>query len=274
MAVLERIRYRDLDGLRTGHFNLAPATSFVIYRLGDTLIDAGPRNQWRHIRRFVDERAVRQLLITHFHEDHSGNSANLARHLRLTPRTSEETGRQLRHGFSIQWYRRIVWGAAAKVLTRPFDDDLIINGCDRVTPIATPGHTPDLTCFHLPDRGWLFSGDMYISSRLKLLEREEDLSQILASLRHLLALEFELILCPHRGPVTEGKPALQRKYNYLIELVEHSHHLHQQGYPLAVITRRLLGRENWMSYMTGFDFSKRQLIRACLGISQEKMEGH
>jgi len=271
MAILERIRFQDLDALRTGHLNLAAPTSFVIYRLGDTLIDAGPRNQWRHIRAFASERAIRQLLITHHHEDHSGNCANLAQLLRLSPRASESTGRILRHGFAIQWYRHVIWGAAEKVITRPFPDEILINGQHQVVPIATPGHTCDHTSFHLPERGWLFSGDMYISSRLKLLERDEDLSQILSSLRRLLALEFDLLLCPHRGVITHGKRALQRKYDNLTELIEQARALQQRGDSLAAITRQLLGRENWMSVMTGYDFSKRQLISACLSISDQQL---
>jgi len=266
MAVLERIKHHDLEGLRTGHLNLMVNTSFVLYRLGDTLIDAGPRNQWRHIRRFIDERAVRQLLLTHFHEDHSGSAALIAQHARVTPRASEETGRILRHGFPIQLYRRLMWRAADKVITRPFQPDMLINGRDPVIPIATPGHTPDLNCFLLPQRGWLFSGDMYISSRLKLLAREENLTDLISSLETLLTYDFDTLLCPHRGVVSEGKQALRRKHQNLLELVGQAQHLHHRGLPVPQITRTLLGPEPMMSFITGFHFSKRHLINACLQV--------
>ncbi|MCV6588585.1 MAG: MBL fold metallo-hydrolase [Marinobacterium sp.] len=272
MAVLERIKHQDLEGLRTGHMNLAVNTSFVVFRLGDTLIDAGPRNQWRHIRRFIDERAVRQLLLTHFHEDHSGCAARIAQHLQLAPRAGEKTGFIMRHGFQIQPYRKLMWRSAEKVITRPFPDEIIISGRDQVLPVATPGHTPDLHCFLLPERGWLCTADLYLSSRLKLLAREEDLHGILRSMETLLRHDFDTLLCAHRGVVTHGKQALQTRYENICQLVEATHHLQHQGCSVSEIRNRLLGREPAMSFITGFHFSKRNLIEACLRIPQQRTQ--
>mgnify|MGYP000586446736 CR=1 FL=1 len=266
MAVLEHIRYQDLDGLRTGRFNLGPNTSFVLYRLGDTLIDAGPHNQWRWIRRFIEEQPVSQLLLTHYHEDHSGNSANIAALTGVTPTAPKQSIQPLRNGFSIQSYRRFFWGPADKVEAQPLSEQILINGREPIQAIATPGHTPDLTCYLLPERGWLFSGDMYISSQIKLLAREEDLPALIKSTRRLLDQEFDTLLCPHRGIVTEGKQALQTKYQNLQTLVGEAQHLLQAGYSVKAITHRLLGKEPAMSFITGFHFSKQRLIQACLTV--------
>ena len=68
----------------------------------------------------------------------------------------------------------------------------------------------DLTCLFLPEQKYLFSGDMYISKSLKYLRIDENLTQLIQSLRKLIALDFEILFCPHRGIVEEGKKALQK----------------------------------------------------------------
>jgi len=70
--------------LRTGRYNLGIGSSCIVYRLGDTVIDTGPPNQWPVVRRFLRERNVEQVLVTHHHEDHSGNGARLQRELKAT----------------------------------------------------------------------------------------------------------------------------------------------------------------------------------------------
>ena len=39
-------------GTRVGRFNLGINTTFIVYRMGDTLIDTGPSNQWREVSRY------------------------------------------------------------------------------------------------------------------------------------------------------------------------------------------------------------------------------
>ena len=52
MAVQERIKHDDLEGLRVGRFNLGVNSTFVVYRLGSTVFDTGPSNQWRYGLKF------------------------------------------------------------------------------------------------------------------------------------------------------------------------------------------------------------------------------
>src|SRR3989442_12080100 len=56
-----------------------------VYLVDGLLIDSGPPNLARDVRRLVHELGVRRCVTTHYHEDHSGNHALLARELRITP---------------------------------------------------------------------------------------------------------------------------------------------------------------------------------------------
>jgi hypothetical protein len=72
------------------------------------------------------------------------------------------------------------------------------------------------------------------------------------------------MFCAHRGVIASGKAALRRKLDFLESLCQQVADLHRQGRSREEITRRLLGREGLMTLLTGYHFSKRNLIDACL----------
>lgn len=272
MSVLDHVRYHDLEGIRVGRFNLGINTSFIVYRLGDTLIDCGPRNQWKYVRAFVQQHPIQQLLLTHHHEDHSGNAGAIQKLTGIRPLAPRETGEILRKGFSIPLVQKIVWGRAGRADPEVLPPEITIDG-EPVIPIAAPGHVSDMHCYLLPQRGWLFSADLYIASYLKFLRREEHVPTLLQSIYRVLELDFEVILCPHRGVVEDGRDKLQQKYDYLIDLARRARDLQDSGLGVDEITHQLLGAENFLSYASRYDFSKRNLIASCLNVDPATWRG-
>lgn len=265
MSVLDTFQYRDLHALRVGRFDLGINTSFIVYRLGDTVIDSGPSNQWKYVRPFILQRPCRQLLLTHHHEDHAGNAGAIQKLTGVQPRAPAETAAILKRGFRIPPIEKLVWGSAGRADAAALPDSITIGG-EPVIPIATPGHASDMVCYLLPERGWLFSADLYISNRLKLARREESVPILLQSIRRVLECDFEVILCPHRGVLEDGRRKLRQKYDYLLDLAGRARELEGRGLALPEISRRLLGREGLMSLLSGYDFSKRNLIASCLQV--------
>lgn len=272
MSVLDHIRYRDLEGIRVGRFNLGVNTSFIVYRLGDTLIDCGPTNQWKYVRNFVQQYPIQQLLLTHHHEDHSGNAGAIQKLTGIRLLAPRETGDILREGFSIPLIQKFVWGAAGRADPEVLPREISIGG-EPVVPVAAPGHVSDMHCYLLPQRGWLFSADLYIASYLKFLRREEDVPTLLQSISRVLALEFDVLLCPHRGVVEDGREKLRQKYEYLLDLAGRARDLRDRGLGVDEITRRLLGPENFLSYASRYDFCKRNLIVSCLDVDPSTLPG-
>lgn len=267
MGVVERLRHHEVEGLRVGRFGGAINTTCILYRLGDTVIDTGPPNQWRTVRRFLDERSVGRALVTHHHEDHSGNLGRLVRS-RATLYAPTESHEPLVRGFRLRPYQRIVWGRPPKIEPEPLPPALMLEGGLELRPIATPGHSSDMTCLLEPGRGWLFSGDLYIGTRTRALRRDENLGRQIASLRKVLELDFDTVLCSHRGVLKDGRERLRAKLDYLVSLCQEVRELHDQGLGEREITRRLLGREGLFTWVTGFHFSKRNLIRQCLQVDE------
>ena len=61
---------------------------------------------------------------------------------------------------------------------------------------------------------------------------------------------------------------MSAKLESLETLLREVKQLQQQGLSVTAITRRLLGREQLVSLITGYHFSKRNLINACLNYKE------
>lgn len=260
MPVVERLSFRDVEGVRVGRFPGRINTTCIVYRLGDLVFDTGPPNQWRWVARFLEERQVTHVVLTHHHEDHGGNGARVQQQTGLPVLAPPGSAAFVENGFKVHLYRRIVWGRPLRFSPQPLAGSLLLNDREPVLPIDAPGHSPDMTCFLLPERGWLFSGDLYISSRPKFLRRDENPRQEIESLRRVLERDFDVVFCAHRGIVEHGRQALQDKLDFYLELQQRISELRQQGKSIRQITRELLGREEVLSWLTAFHFSKRNLI--------------
>ena len=235
-----------------------------VYLVDGLLVDSGPPNLARDVRRLVGELGVRQCVTTHHHEDHSGNHGLLARELHITPlahpsavaRLAEPEGQP-------QLYRRVAWGARPPVSVAPLAQQLDTPQF-RFQVIHTPGHAADHVTLFEPERGWLFSGDLYLAPRLRYLRADEDVHAMMDSLRRVLALEPQVLFCQHRGRVEQGAARLRDKLDFLVELGGRIRELHRRGWSGAAIARALPGSDLLWRLWTGGDFSKRNFVRAFL----------
>jgi glyoxylase-like metal-dependent hydrolase (beta-lactamase superfamily II) len=262
----------SVHGFRTGRFDFGINTTFIIYRLGETLIDAGPTNQWSAIKRVLKPLSIKTLLITHHHEDHSGNANRISKLKKLLPYAPLLGQEKLAKGYPTPLLQKLIWGSPLKVKTQTLTEELIINeGSESqatVIAIPTPGHAKDLTCLFFPEQKYLFSGDMYISKSLKYLRADENLTQLIDSLRKLINLDFEILFCPHRGIVEQGKKALEEKLENLLALCHNSQKLMQDGLDEEEIINKLLGPEDRLAKISKFNISKGNLIRQAMTFNQ------
>ncbi|GAA4879101.1 MBL fold metallo-hydrolase [Ferrimonas pelagia] len=266
MPIRERFQHGAISAIRVGRFAFGINTTFILYRIDDTLIDTGPNNQWASVRPFIDEDPVRQVLLTHHHEDHSGNAARIAQHCDLLPYAPPQCQAKLAQGFATPLLQRMIWGKPVGVKTQPWPEVLQLSDGAQIIPVHTPGHAKDLHCFHIPAHGVLFTGDLYIARSIRFLRSDEDLSLIISSIRHVLTLEFDTLLCAHSGVISQGKEKLAQKLDYILDLCERAQALHAQGLDTDQIVPHLLGNEGIASRLSGYNFSKRNLIQQALRV--------
>jgi len=274
MFETERITHGPIEGLRTGRFGASVNTMSVCYRIGHTLIDTGPPNRWRAVRDFVDEQheehGIKRVVLTHHHEDHAGNAVRIKRHLSVPVFAPERSLDPLAEGFSMEWYRRVVWGTPEPVAAQPVTEALALDDGWHLQPIAAPGHADDMVCYLVPEKGWLFTADLFIARKPRYLRGDEDLLQLIGSLRNILTYDFDALFCGHRGVVENGRSALRDKLRYLEALCAVAQRRHESGQSIRHITKQMLGRDGWMRWISGGDFSKQNMISSCLKTRQHQ----
>jgi glyoxylase-like metal-dependent hydrolase (beta-lactamase superfamily II) len=228
---------------------------------GEVLIDCGPPATAHELLDALEGRRIEALVLTHHHEDHVGAAPLLAQRRGLAPLASAPALPLLEHGFEQQVYRRLTWGRPGRFQARALPAVLEV-GRFRLRPVPTPGHSPDHVCFLDERRGFLFTGDLYLAEKLRFLRSDEDVSLLVASLEAAGRLGAERVLCAHRGEVEDGSAALLRKADHLRSLRERILDLLAQGLPEAEVTRRAVGREGLLTWVSQGHFSARNFVRA------------
>jgi glyoxylase-like metal-dependent hydrolase (beta-lactamase superfamily II) len=240
-----------------------PLYTVEAYLVDGLLIDSGPPATASEVVAWCRGRHIRQVANTHHHEDHAGGDSALQRALGVAVAAPAEAVPTLNDPPRLQFYRRLVWGQPRSVGAEPLGDVVETpRYCLRV--VATPGHSPDHSCFFEPEQGWLFSGDLFIHERARYLRADEDAHQILASLRRVLALRPRLLICSHAGFVEDACGAVERKIAYWERLADQARALRREGLSLREVTHRLLGPEGLASTVSRGHFAKINLIRSLL----------
>lgn len=167
-----------------GPMTLDGTNSYLIGRPGTSLVvvDPGPADG-DHIAALAAEGPIGLILITHHHADHTAASEQLHR----------------------------ITGAPVRALDpahchggEPLvDGEVLEAGGTSIRVIATPGHTADSVCFHLPDdgaHGSVLTGDTILGrSTTVIIPGDGSLAAYLSSLDSLAELGPAWVL-PAHGP--------------------------------------------------------------------------
>jgi glyoxylase-like metal-dependent hydrolase (beta-lactamase superfamily II) len=271
----ERITYGPVDGLRAGRYGFGSNTQAACYRIGRSLIDTGPPNQWRAVRQFAldqdETHGIDRVLLTHHHEDHAGNAARLQELLDVPVYAPEASLDRLREGFSLETYRWIVWGRPRPVEAEPVPETLSLADGTPLRTLPAPGHADDMVCYLAQEHGLLFAADLYITPRPQYLRYDENAPRLIESIHSVLEHDFDTLLCAHRGVVEEGHRALAEKVKYMEALCGVVQRRYRDDkVTVPQITDEILGREGLLYWASGGDFSKRNLIASCLDEVSER----
>lgn len=242
---------------------LPPLLEVRCYAVDGLLIDSGLHSLAAQVLSFSAAQGVRQAVLTHHHEDHSGNAQALQdQQVRVS--ASAATCERLVRGFGILPYQRLLWGQAPRATLSPLPAEAtIVTPRHRFAVLAAPGHCDDQIALYEAENGWLFTGDAFLGEHVKNFRRDEDFARVRDSLSRLGQLDFEALFCAHKPVVRGGRAALQRKLSQLLEIEGQVRALHARGWPLSRIARQVLGPERKLVYaLTLGDVSKYNLVRS------------
>lgn len=208
-----------------GPMSLDGTNSYVISAAGANaavVVDPGPADE-DHLRRLADLGRVALILVTHRHADHTAGSARL----------QELTGAPVRAADPRHCHR----GEPLR------DGETITAAGVSIQVLATPGHTSDSMCFHLPDdgaHGSMLTGDTILGRGTTMLDYPDGtLGDYLGSLDRLAALGPATVL-PAHGPVLSSLEAITRAYR--------AHRLERLGQIREALER--LGRDATVAAVT------------------------
>jgi glyoxylase-like metal-dependent hydrolase (beta-lactamase superfamily II) len=163
------------------------------------VIDPGPADE-RHLQALLDAApgAIRYILVTHTHQDHSPGAAALKSATgalllgRTTPHRHAQDGtfapdRELEHG-----------------------DRLTVGSATTLRVIHTPGHASNHVCFLLEEEHILFTGDHIIQGSTVVIDPPDgDMAAYLGSLEALLSERLEYLAPGHGTLIPQPHSAIR-----------------------------------------------------------------
>ncbi|HEX7064226.1 MAG TPA: MBL fold metallo-hydrolase [Bacillales bacterium] len=241
---------------------LFPLMSVYLYFVDGLLIDTGPSSRRGKLIPVFRSWDIRQVAVTHYHEDHSGMASWLNRHFPADIFVHGESISVADRTARIPWYRELFSGKRLGFSAKPFPT-VIKTPQFRFYPIETPGHTSDHICLYEPDQGWLFSGDLYITPYPKVFLKEESISDYIETLRKLDRLAYHTVFCGHEGVIRNGKNRMNQKLEYLVKVRDEVFRMHRAGFDDRTITKKLFPEKVKLEYWSFGSFSRLNLVRSC-----------
>ena len=258
-------KFGDITGYELGYAYIGkPYMTTIFYSIGNILVDTGLSHMRKEVLEIVRNKKMDCVLLTHHHEDHSGNVAAIMKEKQVPAYGHPKTIEKMREGFNILMYQHLIWGKAETANILPFLP-VIETGEFSLIPIHAPGHSKDHTIFLEKNRGWLFSGDLYLGSKIKYFRADENLSDTLNSLREVLKLDFDALFCAHNPREHDGHLALQMKLEYLENFCGEIEHLLRSGLSQKEIIKKMSKNEvRFVKMLTFGNVSFEQMVRKAI----------
>ncbi|TFJ94249.1 MBL fold metallo-hydrolase [Lentibacillus salicampi] len=259
---MKQLHYEDIDVIKTAVNPFYRVMKIHLYLIDGLLIDTGPRIRKFHLIPAFKSGHIFQIALTHSHDDHAGMVRWVSERFSVDIFCHEKALRVLSKHAQPSWYRRLFSSPRIDFQAKVYPS-VIRTPDHEFIPIAAPGHTADHVCLLEPDRGWLFSGDLYITPYPKVFLKQESIHAYIASLQKLMSYNIDTIFCAHTGIIHDGKDMLKRKLDYLLTLRQHVTELHQAGLKDREIRKQLLPDKVRLELMSFGLFSRLNLIRSC-----------
>lgn len=266
MVKTDYLHYEDVLGISYTHNPVRGLRGTVYtYIVDGLMIDTAQSKARREVLAEVEKLNIDKLFITHHHEDHTGNIADIVYQQDVPVYGSPQTSALMENPPKMSFAQRFLWGG------RPAYSDIEpIEGVIQ-TPkytfrlIPVHGHADGMVVLYEEEKKWLFSADLYIYSRYSLFLTEESIHHQIASIKEIMQLDFKVMFCCHSPVIDNPKETLQAKLDFLESIVEQVQRFHKQGYSERGILKQIKLKEAQITkFISRGSLSKLNMVRSVL----------
>ncbi len=234
------------------------------YLIDNVLFDAGCVNGMSELNEYTMKKGVERVYITHTHEDHVGACSVLSKYATIFAKPQHIPSLKSPPQYSefFVW----IWGQPDPVDKITTMDDEFDVGDLLFRVIDLPGHCHDtMVGFYEEDKRWFFSADgVPVPSRKKIAMQDENVVQVLETLKMIRDMDIDVLFDSHRGPIKEPAEHIQKRIDWLTEIQINAKELHSQGLSIEEIQEKLGLKVPWYLNATDERFGVFYLIKSLL----------
>lgn len=255
-------KFQGVTGIKMARMILGKPFYFTsCYFVDSLLIDTGCVRAKNEVMPFFKDLNIDLIVNTHCHEDHIGLNSEfsckiLASKLAI-PFINEP--RKL----EMKFYRRFAWGVPKPSYPEEIGKRVETENF-KFEVISTPGHSEGHICLYENEKKWIFTGDLYIGGKDRVLRKDFDIWKIIDSLKKINSLNIEVMFSGSGKIYKNPNLKISEKISYLENLGKKIFEMYDEGKTESQISRKLFGREGWFYYLSEGEFSSENLVKSFL----------
>lgn len=233
------------------------------FEIDGVLIDTGAASLLAEFKPFFANADIDKIVLTHHHEDHTGGAAFLQQKFNLPIYMHDMSIAACTEKATYPMYRKFFWGKRQPFQAKPLGTTFTSRQANWEV-ITTPGHAQDHVAFLNLETNQLFSGDLYVHPKTKVVLRDESIPTIIASIEKILTYDFGEMFCCHAGYVPNGRKAMEKKLQYLTNFQEKVLELHHKGWTIKEIQKEMFPKKYPITYLSLGEWNSIHMIRQVL----------
>ena len=235
----------------------------ALYHMDDVLIDTGSYLGRWDLLDYLTDQDVSMAVNTHHHLDHIGADKLLMDRLKIPVFAHSLSVPIIAERQNIFPYQKGLWGCPDPCPVIPLSGSVETKN-HTLKVLHTAGHSHDHVVFYLKERGWLFTGDEFITEKPNAARKDEDTGQSLRVLRTLLELNPECLMTSSGMVYPNATAVLKRSLHYLEGISERIGVMKKKNLSVTEMVVELFGGETPLKAFTRGRFSRENFVQGFL----------